>query len=567
MKRCPTCHRVEDDEALKFCRIDGATLVNDASAIESEAGTAQLGSLPGASEGHTNILPDSTDANISRATAPTTVLPPQPLVKTSSLAKSKRQRLVIALIALAAITTIAGYFYFARKSNASIQSIAVMPFVNASGNADIEYLSDGMTESLINSLSQLPNLSVKARSMVFQYKGKDANPQQVGSELSVQAVLNGRVTQRGDQLTLSLEMVDARTGNQIWGEQYNRKTADLVSLQSEIARDVSSKLITKLSGADQARLAKTYTTDPEAYRLYLQGRFCLNKRTGKIFDLAEGYFQQAIARDPNFALGYVGLAQFLSGQDRPKAKEYILRALAIDNQLSEAHASLGYQFILDYDFAPAERELKRAIELDANNFRAYQWNGQRLMMIGLYDQSLAQYDRAIEMEPMLADIRMNHAICVMASGKIDAAVEELKQAMQIDPEFVWVHSVLSYTYRLKGDHAASVEERARAAEVAGQPDKAKATREAFAKGGWTAYLRELLRQGGDREGNSVGRNNMRSALQLAELGEKEEALNSLTGAAANGDWWLFSIKFDPAFNSLRSDPRFQALVKKFDPPK
>jgi len=565
MKRCPQCNRVEPDDELVFCRADGTALVSDSGSVSGETGTIKLSSGSVSNE----VLSNQTDAQIAPATAATTVLPAIATPGTThDLTKPKPRGVIFGVIALVILlVAFGGYFYFSLASNANIQSIAVMPFVNASGNADIEYLSDGMTESLINSLSQLPNLSVKARSMVFQYKGKDANPQQVGSELSVQAVLNGRVTQRGDQLTLSLEMVDARTGNQIWGEQYNRKSADLVSLQSEIAREVSSRLKTKLSGADQAKLAKTYTTDPEAYRLYLQGRFCLNKRAGKIFDQAGDYFQQATARDPNFALGYVGLAQFLSGSDRPKAKEYILRALSIDNQLSEAHANLGYQFMLDYDFAASERELKRAMELDGNNFRAYQWNGQRLMMIGLFDESLAEYDRAIEMEPMLADIRNNRAACLVAAGKIDAGIEELKKSAQMDPELTWTHSQLQQAYRLKGDHAASVESRARVAEMQDKPDNAKALREAFAKGGWTAYLREFLRQDFDNQRRRNLSGSLRQATLLAELGEKEEAVATLTRAAAGGDWWLFMMKYDPAFKSLRSDPRFQELVKKFDPPK
>src|SRR5207244_4818450 len=203
---------------------------------------------------------------------------------------------------------VAAYFYVSRKTNAAIQSVAVLPFTNASGNSDIEYLSDGITETLINSLSQLPNLSVKARSTVFHYKDKDVTPQQVGTELSVQAVLNGRVAQRGDQLTLSLELVDARTGNQIWGEQYNRTTADLVSLQSEIARDVSNKLRVKLSGADERKLVKNYTANPEAYQLYLKGRFYWNQRTGESLKKSVEYFNQAIEKDPNYALAYAALA-------------------------------------------------------------------------------------------------------------------------------------------------------------------------------------------------------------------------------------------------------------------
>jgi TolB-like protein/Tfp pilus assembly protein PilF len=565
MKRCPACNRLESDDALVFCRADGTALVSDSSSLDSDAGTARLGSGSVATEIETSILPHTTDAAMSRGTAPTTVLPAQPPSSTTrDLTKPKRRRVLIAgVLLIAAVFTVAAYFYLAKKDKAAIQSIAVMPFVNESGNADAEYLSDGMTETLISSLSQLPNLNVKARSSVFRYKGKDTNPQTIGKELNVQAILSGRVVQRGDQLTLNLELIDAQTENVIWSESYNRKQADLVSLQSEIARDVSSKLKIKLSGADQQKLTKTYTTDPEAYRLYLQGRFYLNKRVGKEFEKAEDYFQRAIAIDSNLALGYVGLAEFLGERDRPKAKEYIMRALAIDNQLSDAHASLGYQLMLDYDFAASEREFRRAIELDPNNARAYQWNGSRLTMIGLYDQALTSFDRAIEIEPTLADIRNNRGGCLVASGRIDDGIAEIKKSMELDPTFPWTHSHISFVYRMKGDRAASVEERARAFELLDRADQARRMRERFAASGWTGYLREIVSQ----DWGKLGTSRTRRASLLAELGEKEAAIASLNDAAAKGDYWLFSIKYDPAFEPLRGDPRFQELLKKFNPPR
>jgi len=477
----------------------------------------------------------------------------------------KQHKLAVAAIALALLVggvALIAFILRGRITNAAIQSIAVMPFVNESGNADVEYLSDGMTESLITSLSQLPNLNVKARSTVFRYKGKATDAKTIGKDLNVQAILNGRVVQRGEQLTLSLELIDAQTENVIWSDKYERKHTDLVSLQNEIARDVSSKLKLKLSGAEQQKLAKSYTTDSEAYRLYLQGRFYLNKRVGNEFDKAEGYFQQAIAKDPNFALGYVGLAEFISERDRPKAKEYIMRALALDNQLSDAHATLGYQLMLDYDFAASERELKRAIELDPNNGRAYQWNGWRLMMMGLYDQALASFDRAIEIEPTRADIRNNRGACLVAAGRIDDGIAEIKKSMELDPTFPWAHSHISYVYRMRGDHAAAVEERARAFELLDRADQATRMRESFAKSGWTGYLRDIVSQDWGRLGTSQ----TRRASLLAELGEKEAAMARLNEAATKGDSWLFSIKYDPAFDPLRDDPRFKEVLKRLNLP-
>ncbi len=277
MKRCPTCNRVETDDALVFCRADGTALVSDSSSLDSERGTASFGLGPVATEVETSILPHKTGAGMGRSTGPTTALPAPSAGPASAPAKPKRRRATIAVVifvtaAVAAVSAVVVNSYFSRKSHAAIQSIAVMPFVNESGNADVEYLSDGMTETLISSLSQLPNLNVKARSSVFRYKGKETNPQTLGKELNVQAILNGRVSQRGDQLTLSLELIDAQTENVIWSEQYNRRQADLVTLQSEIARDVSSKLKSKLSGAEVAKVEKNYTASPEAYQLQTHGR-------------------------------------------------------------------------------------------------------------------------------------------------------------------------------------------------------------------------------------------------------------------------------------------------------
>jgi len=566
VKRCPECNRIETDDALTFCRTDGTPLVRESGSVNVDAGTARFVSGAVSSEIETNVLPHRTDADMARATAPTTVLPATATPSTTSeLTKPKGRGVVFGLIAFVILgVVIGGYFYFSRKTASEIQSIAVMPFINDSGNADVEYLSDGMTETLIKSLSLLPDLAVKSRSTVFNYKGRQTTPRNIGSELNVQSVLLGHlVGGRGDQLHLTLELVDTRTENVIWTDDYDRKPSELIALQNLIAHDVSTKLRPKLSGADQQKLAKNYTNDPDAYRLYLQGRFYLNKRVGKLYEQAESYFQQAIAKDPNFALGYAALAEFIGERDRPKSKEYLARALALDNQLSEAHSTLGYQLMLDYDFAAAGRELERAIELDPRNARAYQNNGVRLMMVGKYDESLASFDRAIQIEPTLADIRNNRAACLVAAGKLDEAIAYNKETMKLDPTFPWTHSHISYLYRMKGDHAASVEERARANELLDLPENAKRLRESFVTGGWAAYVRELLSQDWGRLGTS----RTRRASLLAEIGQKEEAIAILSNAAETGDWWLFSIKYDPAFDSLRGDARFQAVLKKFDPPK
>ncbi len=298
MKRCPECRRDYVDDNLLYCLEDGAALIQ--------------GSVPSPDEPATAILHDAVSANeaATRAQIHTTEQTDVSLsiAREGQNAASFDKRLLLIPLVLAVIVlgSLFGYRYFAPTNQ--INSIAVMPFVNDSGNADVEYLSDGMTDTLISSLSQLANLNVKGRSSVFRYKGKDLDTKTLGKELGVQAVLYGRVIQRGDQLTLSLELLDAATENVIWSGKYDRKQADVVSLQSEIARDVSNKLKSKLSGADVAKVKKGYTANPEAYRLYLQGRFYWNKRTAADLNKSIDFFNQAIALDPAYALAYSGLA-------------------------------------------------------------------------------------------------------------------------------------------------------------------------------------------------------------------------------------------------------------------
>ncbi len=561
MKRCPQCNRVETDDALVFCRADGTELVNDSSSLGSEAGTARLGLGSSATEAETNVLPHTTGAEISRDTAAATVLPAQPPLTSAELAKPKRRRNQIAIVAIvtavvAATTAIVVDSYLSRKSHASIQSIAVMPFVNASGNVDVEYLSDGMTETLIRSLSQLPNLNVKARSSVFRYKGKETDAKTIGKELGVQALLNGRVVQRGEQLILNLELIDAQTENVIWADQYDRKSSDLVSLQNEIARDVSSRLKLKLTGADQQKLTRTSKVDPEAYRLYLQGRYYWNRRTGPEFEKAGGYFQQAVDQDPNFALGWVGLADFKEDQDRPRKKEYINRALQIDPDLAEAHASLGYQLMVDMNWAASERELKRAIELNPTYAQAYAWNGIRLTMIGKYNEALASLDRGLALEPTANSINFYKGVCLAVSGRRDEAFQQLKKLTEIDPNFSWAHRWLARLYEKRGDYAAVVEERAKAAELEGNPEDAKLMRESFAKGGWEGF----------RQSQRSKDPNTRLAEEVIDGAGKERVIQRLQQEAARGVFWLFLIRTEPVYDPLRSDRRFQEVLKKFEPP-
>ena len=469
------------------------------------------------------------------------------------------------LVLLAAATTV-GFYLRSRNSAATIKSIAVMPFVNESGKPDVEYLSDGMTETLISSLSQLPNLNVKARSTVFRYKGKESDPN-LGKELNVQAILNGRVAQHGDQLTLSLELVDVQSENVIWSEQYNRKQTDLVSLQSDIARDVSSKLKIKLSGADEQKLTKNYTQNAEAYKLYLQGRFYANKRTPKDLRKAIDCFQQAVSIDPNYGLAYAGMAigyTYLtifgdepSGDTFPRARAFASKAGELDSSLAEPHIVLGLlSFLQDHDFAGWEREGQLAIAANPNSSDAHRLNGLRLTYLGKFADGLGEGQKALEIEPSSIAANISYALSLFYSGRIDEGEAQMKKAIELAPDYWFSHYYLSNIYRFKGNYAAAIEELAKSKDSRDEKEAARLIRESFAKGGWQGFLRAVT---ADPAPMKMTPYNM--AGLYAEVGDKERALAALNEAINAGQLFGY-VKVDPFMKPLRGDLRFQALLKK-----
>jgi serine/threonine protein kinase len=483
--------------------------------------------------------------------------------------KQHKGSFAVALLVLLLATVGFGYWYFMRRpiGVAQIESIAVLPFQNEAGNPDVEYLSDGMTESLITSLSQLPKLNVKARSTVFRYKGKEVEPQQVGSELNVQAILSGRVVQRGDDLTLYLALVDGRTGNQLWGEQYNRKLTNLVTLQNEIARDVANKLRTRLSGADEEKLAKKYTENVEAYQLYLKGRFYWNKRTPDALKRAVEYFNQAIALDPSYALAYAGLADAYvmkidyrvlpSREAIPQAREAALKALSLDDGLAEAHASLG--LILhwgDYDVAGAEREFKRAIELNPNYASAHQWYGSLLTSLGRTEEALVEHRRAVEIEPLSLVMNYTYASSLYFARRYDEAIAQAKKTLELDTNSLATYFWLGSAFVSKGDYAQAVDAFAKSRELRGDPESAEVMRENFTKGGWQMFLRGVLKDEATVD----------SPYTLAQvhilLGNKDEAFAQLNKSYDIREPDLMRLKVDPRLDALRDDPRFQDLLQR-----
>ena len=440
MKRCPECRRDYFDDSLLYCLDDGRALL-EGPASEDESATA--------------ILQDPS----SPIEAGTHSFEPRTATATASI----RDPLIVGAIGIGlfAAIVIGGYFYFSRTSTKQIESIAVLPFINESGNPDVEYLSDGMTESLINSLSTLPNLSVKARNTVFRYKGKEIDEKKVGQELSVQAVLFGRFVQRGDDLTLSLSLVDSVTGNALWGEQYDRKMQDLSALRNDIARDVAQKLRTRLSIADTTNLTKNYTANAEALRLYFYGRYSWSKRTAESVRKSVEYFNQAIERDPQFALAYSGLADAyvvpvlgMAPRDvMPKAKAAATRALELDDTLAEAHTSLARVLqIYDWNWPEAEKEYKRAMELDPRYPLSHQWYGGYLERTGRIDESLAERRIALEIDPLSASAIFELGLGYFFARDYDQAIQQFRKALELEPGFPSATQMLLIAYVQKGQY-------------------------------------------------------------------------------------------------------------------
>jgi serine/threonine-protein kinase len=499
--------------------------------------------------------------------------------------KNHKSGFVIGLLVLLLASIGLGYWYFTGRSTKQIESIAVMPFVNESGNADTEYLSDGMTESLINGLSRLPKLAVKARSSVFRYKGKQVEPQQIGNELSVQAILNGRIVQRGKNLLLSLELVDVYTGNQIWGEQYNRKFTDLTALQSEIARDVSNKLQAKLSNADEKRATKNYTENTEAYQLYLKGRYHWNKRTAVDLPKSVDYFNQAIEKDPNYALAYASLAEALillpnytnelPKNAFPKAKEAATKSLQIDESLAEGHTALAtIKHEYEWDFVNAEKEFKRAIELNPNYATAHHWYGEFLWNMGRLEEGNAEIRRAQELDPLSLIINSIVGVGYAITGQNDQAIEQLKKTIEMDSSFPRAHLFLAEAYENKKLFEDAITEHQKHFLLNGTTsdfvEKETAEwREAFKRNGengyWRKHIQILERIRAEKRNPSPPISEI--ASMYVRIGENDKALSLMEEAFQEREVELLRMRAFPAGASIRSDPRFIELERRIGFPR
>jgi TolB-like protein len=502
-----------------------------------------------------------------------------PILGASSFPRSKRS--LIAGIALFVIALAIGVFVFFNpkilrswKNEGAAQvsghSIAVLPFENASHDPNAEYLSEGISEALINSLTELQQLRVIARSTAFHYKGKDVDPQQVGRELHVTAVLTGRVRQVQDSLSVQVDLVDAITGAQLWGAAYDRKISDVVSVKQAIAREVTQKLKLRLTGEEERRLVKRDTSNAEAYQFYLRGRYLWNKRTPDGLKQATKEFQQAIERDPNFALGYAGLAdtylllqQYVgvpSSEAMPKARAAVDRALQIDDSLAEAHASsaLAYQFA--WQWAEAEQEYERAIALNDNYATAHHWFCSYYLVKGQLDDALREIRRAQELDPLSQIINANFTIIFLLKNEIDAAIEQCQKIIAADPNHIIGHDWLGWAYLQEGQLEKAITEREKVVAISQRASPhLSALGYVYAVAGRRSDALRLLQELEERyaKGDGVGQG---PAAICAGLGDFDQAFAWLEKDFQQHSAELQFITWRVQFRSLRHDPRYADLI-------
>jgi TolB-like protein/Tfp pilus assembly protein PilF len=477
----------------------------------------------------------------------------------------------IAAVALAAV----GVWHLRSGRAAQIDSVAVLPFINGSGDANTEYLSDGIAESLTDSLTHVPQLKVKSRRSAFQFKGKDVNLQKVGDALGVSALVSGRVTPHGDSIEVSAEITDVRDNTEIWGQHYSGKSTEIISLEQQIAGDLAEKLRSKLSASEKQQVAKQGTRDPEAYELYLKGLYYWNKRTHSDLETAVSYFNQAIAKDPGYALAYSGLADAyillptLGGprsENVPKANAAARRALELDATLAHPHAVLGgIELYYGWDFAGGKAEFNKAFELDPNDATAHEWYAPDIVRMGGTEQeALTEITRARQLDPLSPSISTNAGGLHIMARQYEEAIAVCKKVADENPAFARAHRCLSIAYWGKRMHPQVIEEWKIYGQLSGdrnESDFASALEQGYRSAGWKGALtkgieaRQVQRKTGYSSPYGI-------AQLYAELGDKEQAFRWLNTAYQERDPNLLDLRTEFSLDPLRSDPRFAQLVRK-----
>lgn len=501
----------------------------------------------------------------------------KPAAPITSNSISKRTITKLAFAAGAVVLVLAAIAISGWFTTDQTESLAILPFTYTSSdpqliaNSDREYISDGLTESIINNLSQLSSLKVIARSSVFRYKGKDLDVQAIGRELNVRSVLVGQVKQEGDDLRIGVELMDVQGNRSVWGDTYQRKTGDIQNVQQEIARNVSEKLRVKLTGADQSHLTKTYTANGEAYQAYLKGRYHWNKRTDEGFKQAIGFFQEAIKKDPSYALAYTGLADcytlrsdygFLPSQEGyALAKGAVTLALKYDDSLAEAHTSLAsIMAVMDWDWQGAENEYRRAIQLNPNYPTAHHWYGAQLILQGRMNEALHELRTAQQLDPLSLGINKDLAVAFIYARDYNGALQQCEKTLEIEPTFLMMSTYKAQVYQLqqKYSDATAELERAHAAAPA-DAEIAYGLAQAYALTGNKDEAQKLA-----NELSQPGKAFLpkEAAYLYLLLGDKERAIAILQKAAENHIMAVAELKMDPRLGELRNDARVGEILRK-----
>jgi serine/threonine protein kinase/tetratricopeptide (TPR) repeat protein len=491
---------------------------------------------------------------------------------------SSRRYLIAATAVLLAAIVGAGLWYWRGKSStAQVDSIAVIPFSTVGGTADTDLLSDGLTESLIASLAHVPELKVKSRNSVFRYKGKDVDAQQIGKDLTVDAILTGRVVQRGDAIQVTADLTNVQDNTEIWGGHYERKASDIIALQEQIAGEIAEKLRSKMSGAEKQQVTKQGTQNADAYQLYVKGRYYWNKRTQADIQTGISYFNQALDKDPGYAQAYAGIAdayvvlaayggdpEELYGKATAAAK----KALELDPTLARPHADLGLAKMQHYwDFPGGEAEFKKAIEMDPSDATAHQWYGQSLSFIGgRVQESIEEVNRAHELDPLSLIIAHAQAGAYLFSGQIETAIAMLKKLSADNPAFGVAHWDLAMAYWSQKKYPETIREWTTAAQLMSDKNRAEyaaALDAGFRAGGWPAAAHKaievLLAQRKART-NFLAPYDV--AALYADIGDKDHAFEWLNVCYQEHCGWMAYLPTDPIVGPLRSDPRYAELVRK-----
>ena len=492
-----------------------------------------------------------------------------------TLKRGKRWVVFAACIAVIGLGVV-GTWYLRSVRTGKIDSLAVLPFTNGGGDANTDYLSDGITESLIDNLAHVPQLKVKSRNSVFHYKGKDVDVQKVGNDLGVSALVSGRVVPRGASIEVSAELTDVRDNTEIWGQHYSGKSADIISLQQQIAGDIAEKLRFKLSTSEKQQVTRLGTLNPEAYELYLKGRYSWNKRTTADIATAISYFNQAIAKDPGYALAYSGLADAynvlpryggIPSEDYLKSNAAARKALELDATLARAHAVLGgNEMQYDWDFAAGEAEFKKALELDPNDATVHQWYAENIGMIGGREQeALAELNRAHQFDPLSPIISTEVGFIHILARRYDEAIVVCKKLANENPTFAFVHKdCLARAYWGKRMYPQGIEEWKVYGELSGERNEsefASAMEKGFRSAGWKGALTKGI-ETLQAQSNTGYSSPYVIATLYAELGNKDQAFRWLNTAYQERDRWLLALKTDFLLDPIRSDPRFTELVRK-----